>query len=175
MPHRAQSSRRGAYTNQVGGVFPIGIPTSTLNIWAPPMPIFFIASRSAVIPALLMFPLIQCHQVCGLAEFGGFTKPLSNEDWAKRRGAKATMQRLATERQLTHIRHQRQVTYSKVDLLECPRQNLVVFLLTNSDSNKSIQGRQGWFPHKNTLLSKSHNRCFCPFFTSRISQNKICA
>ena len=40
---------------------------STVKIWAPATPIFFIASRSAVIPALETFPLTQCHQVLGWA------------------------------------------------------------------------------------------------------------
>src|SRR4051812_23082504 len=44
-------------------------------IFASLIPTRCMASRSAVIPALLMFPFIQCHHVCGLAEFGGLRNP----------------------------------------------------------------------------------------------------
>src|SRR5262245_10419077 len=36
------------------------------------MPTRFIHSRSLVIPSRVMLPLVQCHQVRGLAESGGF-------------------------------------------------------------------------------------------------------
>src|SRR5262245_8725428 len=48
------------------GVGPAGMSTSTLKICAPPIPALFMASRSAVIPSLEIFPLHQCHQVWGL-------------------------------------------------------------------------------------------------------------
>jgi hypothetical protein len=44
----------------------------------------FIASRSAEIPRLLMSPLIQCHNVCGLAELGGILKPVVRNAGARR-------------------------------------------------------------------------------------------
>ena len=48
---------------------------STLKHWAPPTPIRFIASRSAVMPSFDTFPLTQCHQVRVLAESGGLANP----------------------------------------------------------------------------------------------------
>src|SRR4051794_7011217 len=57
---------------------PGGMSQSTLTMVAPPRPIAFIASRSAVMPAFVMLPFIQCHQVCGLAESGGVRKPDRN-------------------------------------------------------------------------------------------------
>src|SRR6266550_1196382 len=42
----------------------------------PAIPVRFIHSRSAVIPSLVTLPFIQCHQARGLAESGGFLKPL---------------------------------------------------------------------------------------------------
>ena len=65
------------------GTLPAGTPCSTLKICAPPRPIRFIASRSAVIPSLLMLPLFQCHHVCGLARSGGLRNPASREAWAE--------------------------------------------------------------------------------------------
>lgn len=41
----------------------------------PPMPTRCIASRSAVMPALVTLPFIQCHHVCGRAEAGGEANP----------------------------------------------------------------------------------------------------
>src|ERR1043166_1387844 len=51
------------------------MPCETVNIWAPPMPTCFIASRSAVKPSFVTLPSIQCHQVWGFAEAGGLRKP----------------------------------------------------------------------------------------------------
>src|ERR1022692_1632560 len=42
------------------------------------MPTRFIHSRSALIPSLVMLPLIQCHQTRGLALSGGVWKPCTN-------------------------------------------------------------------------------------------------
>src|SRR3954471_22440542 len=42
------------------------------------MPTRFIHSRSLVIPSLVTFPPVQCHQVRGLAESGGFANPSDN-------------------------------------------------------------------------------------------------
>src|SRR5437016_6572077 len=58
----------------MNGALPAGMPTSTLNIWAPPIPARFIASRSAVMPSLELLPLHQCHHVWGWAECGGLAK-----------------------------------------------------------------------------------------------------
>ena len=44
---------------------------------APPMPTRAIASRSAVMPARVTFPAIQCHHTCGFASAGGFLNPAS--------------------------------------------------------------------------------------------------
>src|SRR5437763_2051731 len=58
----------------MNGALPAGMPTSTLNVWAPPIPTRFIASRSAVMPSLELLPLHQCHHVWGWAECGGLAK-----------------------------------------------------------------------------------------------------
>src|SRR5450755_1139430 len=42
------------------------------------MPTRFIHSKSSLMPSLVMLPFIQCHHTRGLAEFGGFSKPLFN-------------------------------------------------------------------------------------------------
>ena len=42
----------------------------------PPIPALFIASRSAVIPGFETLPFTQCHQTCGFAEAGGWTKEI---------------------------------------------------------------------------------------------------
>src|SRR5665213_886963 len=70
-----KSARHSALMKFTG---PCGMPQSTFTIVAPPRPICFIASRSAVMPSFVMLPFIQCHQVCGRAEFGGLRKPDSN-------------------------------------------------------------------------------------------------
>ena len=67
-----KSSRHSALMKFTG---PRGMPESTFTMVAPPRPICFIASRSAVMPSLVMLPFIQCHHVCGLAESGGLRKP----------------------------------------------------------------------------------------------------
>jgi len=67
-----KSSRHSGLMNATG---PLGMPQSTFTMVAPPRPICFIASRSAVMPAFVMFPFIQCHHVCGLAESGGLRNP----------------------------------------------------------------------------------------------------
>ena len=43
----------------------------------PPIPARFIASRSAVIPGFETLPFTQCHQTCGFADAGGWTKELT--------------------------------------------------------------------------------------------------
>ena len=63
----------------MNGTGPRGMPQSTFTMVAPPRPICFIASRSAVMPSFVMLPFIQCHHVCGLAESGGLRKLFSNE------------------------------------------------------------------------------------------------
>jgi hypothetical protein len=49
------------------------IPLTSIHS-APPMPTRFIASRSAVMPSLLMLPLIQNQKTQGRAEGGGAAK-----------------------------------------------------------------------------------------------------
>jgi len=61
----------------MNGAGPAGMSSSTLKICAPLMPTRFIASKSAVMPSLVMLPFIQCHQVWGLAESGGWMKLLA--------------------------------------------------------------------------------------------------
>ncbi len=78
-PSRRASAAACLITSNHSGVLyamgPSGISHPASKICAPPSPIAFIASRSAVMPSLETFPFIQCHQVCGLAEFGGFSNP----------------------------------------------------------------------------------------------------
>src|SRR6201996_1440346 len=57
---------------------PRGISQSRFTTVAPPRPICFIASKSAVMPSLVMLPFIHCHHVCGLADSGGLRKTVSN-------------------------------------------------------------------------------------------------
>ena len=69
-------------SNQAGvlkATGPGGISQPASKICAPPRPIAAIASRSAVIPAFVTFPFIQCHQVWGLASCGGERKPSSSD------------------------------------------------------------------------------------------------
>ncbi len=65
---------------------PSGMLSDTLKIWAPPSPIRFIASRSAVIPSRVMFPFIQCHQVWGRADAGGLWNPAARSSCAAANG-----------------------------------------------------------------------------------------
>src|SRR5689334_9841374 len=46
----------------------------------PPMPTRFIASRSAVMPLLLILPLSQNQKICGRAESGGCRNPRSRSE-----------------------------------------------------------------------------------------------
>jgi len=68
----------------------MGSRRRTWIIVAPPMPTRFICSRSAVIPALETLPFTQCHQVCGLAESGGFLKEATMLSWAAALGPMET-------------------------------------------------------------------------------------
>src|SRR5215813_5740391 len=54
------------------GIGPLGVPWSTSMIITPPIPTRLIASRSAVIPLLLMFPFNQNQKIQGRAEGGGW-------------------------------------------------------------------------------------------------------
>src|ERR1019366_7661394 len=54
------------------------LPEETSARCMPPMPTRFIHSRSLVMPSLVTLPPVQCHQVRGLAESGGFWKPCSS-------------------------------------------------------------------------------------------------
>src|ERR1019366_3350744 len=54
------------------------LPEETSARCIPPMPTRFIHSRSLVMPSLVTLPPVQCHQVRGLAESGGFWKPCSS-------------------------------------------------------------------------------------------------
>ena len=62
-----------------------GAPISPSNICIPPIPTRCIHSRSAVMPASVTFPLIQCHQTKGLALSGGCrnssTRLRGGSDW----------------------------------------------------------------------------------------------
>ena len=81
MPRRLASSlAKWSMSNQAGlqnSTWPAGMPSETSKICAPPMPAFAMASRSAVMPAFVTLPFIQCHHTCGRAEAGGWTKPSS--------------------------------------------------------------------------------------------------
>src|SRR6266403_2124401 len=61
------------------------------------MPTRFIHSRSSLIPSLVMFPFIQCHQTRGFALSGGFRKPLSSVSPTVCPGTRATRQTVNTE------------------------------------------------------------------------------
>ena len=68
------SSRHSGVRNLTGpGGDALRLKTSAL-----PMPTRCIASRSAVMPALVMLPSIQCHQMSALAEAGGAAKYFSS-------------------------------------------------------------------------------------------------
>ena len=54
-----------------------GVARLPSNICMPAMPTRCIHSRSAVMPSLVTLPFIQCHQIRGLAESGGCSKPSS--------------------------------------------------------------------------------------------------
>ena len=81
MPRRfASSLAKRSMSNHAGlqnSMRPAGMPSETSKICAPPMPAFAMASRSAVMPAFVTLPFIQCHHTCGRAEAGGSAKPSS--------------------------------------------------------------------------------------------------
>src|SRR5580700_305099 len=87
---KPKSARHSGLMN---GTLPRGMPQSRFTTVAPPRPICFIASRSAVIPSLVMFPFIHCHQVCGLADSGGLRKPVSNESASAVNAVRARLSR----------------------------------------------------------------------------------
>ena len=75
---------------------PFGSASPASNICAPPMPTRAIASKSAVIPSFVTLPFIQCHHVCGLADFGGernSSGEISAENATPARHDKKTMNR----------------------------------------------------------------------------------
>src|SRR5437867_3033599 len=79
---------------------PGGMDSETLKIWAPPRPICFMASRSAVMPSLVMLPFIQCHQVWGRAWAGGLAKPEARSGCAAAREGRERRARAARRRAL---------------------------------------------------------------------------
>ena len=73
--------RASEYTSMVAPMPPASATKGSSgapSMVAPPRPICFIASKSAVMPSFVMLPFIQCHHVCGFAESGGLRKPVFN-------------------------------------------------------------------------------------------------
>ena len=56
---------------------PRGMPTSTSIMITPPMPAFFSASKSAVMPSRVRLPSMMNQYTHGRADSGGLRKPFS--------------------------------------------------------------------------------------------------
>ena len=65
------------HSSEPNATGPSGMPAVTSKMNTPPIPTRAIDSRSAVMPALVTLPFIQCHHTCGLAERGGVRNPFT--------------------------------------------------------------------------------------------------
>ena len=86
-----------------------GVSSPASKLWNPAIPASFIHRRSFLIPSLVMFPFIQCHQTRGQASFGGSWNPLYRSfadcayDVTERSAASAAMMLIVILRYMSQI------------------------------------------------------------------------